>query len=219
MPLLECIEIQTQDSVCASVIWLHGLGASADDFVPIINELQLPPDAAIRFVFPNAPSIPVTVNAGYIMPAWYDILELTEERVINEEHLIASVAAVQALIEQEEKRGISSDKILLAGFSQGGAIAYHAALTYSNTLAGLLGLSTYFPLVKNLSQHMSNAKLPIMVAHGSNDPMVFERQGKKAAQHLKALGHTVDYHSYPMEHEVCAAEIIDISRFIQDRLL
>lgn len=218
MSALNCIEIETHETISASVIWLHGLGADGNDFVPIVDELKLPEHSGIRFIFPNAPQIPITINAGYIMPAWYDILELTEERVINQEHLARSVEEIQKLIDREIERGVPSNKIVLIGFSQGGAVAYHAALSYPKPLAALSGLSTYFPQTDTFEANPANKNLPILICHGTNDPMVVERQGKKAANTLKELGHDVDYLSYPMEHEVCLQEIADISKFLQTHL-
>jgi phospholipase/carboxylesterase len=218
MDLLDCIELQTKETVSASVIWLHGLGADGSDFVPVVDELKLAENAGIRFIFPNAPRIPVTVNAGYIMPAWYDILELTEERVINQEDLENSVSAIQKLIDREVERGVASDQIILIGFSQGGAVAYHAALNYPKPLAALAGLSTYLPNAEEFNQHPANQHLPVLICHGIHDPMVVERQGKKAALKLKELGHSVQYFEYSMEHEVCLDEIRDISQFLQSHL-
>ena len=218
MTYLSCIERQTSESVTASVIWLHGLGANGNDFVPIIEELNLPKDLGIRFIFPNAPEIPVTVNAGYVMPAWYDILELTEERVINQAQLHESVINTQKLIDREIERGVPSNKIIVMGFSQGGAVAYHAALSYHKALAALAGLSTYYPTCDALSTNPANEHLPILICHGTHDPMVVERQGKKALTRLQDLGHEVQYHNYPMEHEVCIQEIRDIAVFLQTYL-
>lgn len=215
MSSTDCIELQTNDHVSASVIWLHGLGADGSDFVPVVKELNLPVDLGIRFIFPNAPQIPVTVNGGYIMPAWYDILELTEERVIDHNHLLASIRNTQALIDREIERGIPSDRIVLAGFSQGGAVAYHAALDYAKPLAGLLALSTYLPKTDNVEFHQSNKDIPILICHGIQDPMVVERQGKRAASTLEAHGYQFEYKSYHMEHELCIEEVRDISLFLQ----
>ena len=226
MSFLPCIEIEP---VCpettkvqpanASVIWLHGLGASGHDFEMLPNELKLPKDAAIRFIFPHAPQIPVTVNAGYVMPAWYDILEMTEIRKINEAQLLASVDEIHKLIRRELDRGVASERILIAGFSQGGAVAYHAALTFPEKLAGLIGLSTYFATSKSIEINPVNQSIPIQIFHGSNDPMVKEAQGKKACDDLKSMGFQVGYKSYPMEHELCFEEIADISSVIQQHLL
>lgn len=226
MSLLEFIEIEPycheQKHVLtanASVIWLHGLGASGHDFEMLPQQLNLPKALNTRFIFPHAPHIPVTVNAGYVMPAWYDILEMTEIRKINELQLINSVNEVHKLIQRELDRGIRSDKIIIAGFSQGGAVAYHAALTFPHKLAAIFGLSTYFATSHNIKTHSENQAIPIHIYHGSNDPMVVEAQGKRAFTDLVDMGYQVDYKSYPMEHELCFAEIADISHAIQQHLL
>jgi len=226
MSLLPCIEIEPtcydtkqNKTANAAIIWLHGLGASGHDFQNLPNELHLPKDAAIRFIFPHAPQIPVTVNAGYIMPAWYDILEMTEVRKINEAQLFASADEVHKLIRRELDRGIASERIMLAGFSQGGAVAYHAALTFDKELAGLMGLSTYFASANIIKPHAINRSIPIHVFHGTHDPMVLEKQGKKAVEALSAMGYNPIYKNYRMEHELCLKEIVDISSFIQQHLL
>ena len=226
MSLLPCIEIEptcseTKQSKTANaaIIWLHGLGASGHDFQNLPNELNLPKDAAIRFIFPHAPQIPVTVNAGYIMPAWYDILEMTEVRKINEAQLLVSSNEIHKLIQRELDRGIVSERIMLAGFSQGGAVAYHAALTFDKKLAGLMGLSTYFASANSIKPHAINQSIPIHVFHGTHDPMVLEKQGKKAVETLTAMGYKLTYKNYRMEHELCLEEIADISYFIQQHLL
>ena len=195
----------------AAVIWLHGLGASGDDFVPIVPELRLPPAAGIRFVFPHAPAIPVTVNGGYVMPAWYDILDMNIERQLDRAQLLASARQVQDLVDREISRGIPSERIVLAGFSQGGAVAYQAALTYPKPLAGLLALSTYFATADAMVPHAANRQLPIHIFHGSGDPVVPEILGRRAVDALTALGYRPDYSCYPMAHEVCAEEIADIA--------
>jgi len=219
MPRLSLIEIEPTLPANASVIWLHGLGASGHDFEPIVQELKLPEDAAIRFIFPHAPEIPVTINAGYIMPAWYDILELTAERKINEAHLHSSVEEVKKLVQKELDRGIKHERIILAGFSQGGAVAYHAALTYPKKLGGLLGLSTYFPIADSIVREPENQDIPILICHGSNDPMVLKEQGERTNNKLIEFGYQTDFKLYPMEHEICIQEISDISTFIQKLLL
>jgi len=226
MALLPCIEIEPtcsetkqRKTANAAIIWLHGLGASGHDFQNLPNELNLPKDAAIRFIFPHAPQIPVTVNAGYIMPAWYDILEMTEVRKINEAQLLTSASEIHKLIQREQDRGIASERIMLAGVSQGGAVAYHAALTFDKKLAGLMGLSTYFASANSIKPHAINQSIPIHVFHGTHDPMVLEKQGKKAVESLTAMGYKPTYKSYRMEHELCLEEIADISRFIQQHLL
>jgi len=202
-----------------AVIWLHGLGASGHDFEPIVPELRLPKELAIRFIFPHAPNIPVTINGGLVMPAWYDILNLNPQRNINEEQFQTSTAEATALINREIKRGIASKHIVLAGFSQGGAIAYHTALAYPAPLAGLLCLSTYFPAHPELTPHDANQETPIFVSHGQMDPMVPETMGKEAFHTLQNMGYKVRYQSYPMAHEVCAQQISDISIWLQELLL
>lgn len=215
---LPCIEIEPKETADAAVIWLHGLGADGHDFEPIVPELHLPEGINVRFVFPNAPSIPVTVNGGMVMPAWYDILAMGSERSLNEEQLLASAKAVQALIDREIERGIDSRRIVLAGFSQGGAVNYQAALTYPKPLAGLLALSTYFPTAESIELAEANCSLPIQVFHGSYDPMVPEALAQTSIEKLQALGFQPGYKSYPMQHAVCAEEIRDISQFLQGLL-
>jgi phospholipase/carboxylesterase len=212
---LPCLELETADKITASVIWLHGLGASGHDFEPIVPELGLPVGLGIRFVFPHAPSIPVTVNGGYIMPAWYDILEMNIERKVDSTQLLASAQWVRALIEREISRGIPSERIVLAGFSQGGAVAYQAALSCDRPLAGLLALSTYIATADSLRPHEANRDLPIHICHGTVDPVVPEVLGRKARDTLSAMGYQPEYSSYAMAHEVCVEEIADISVCLQ----
>lgn len=218
MSHLSCIEIEPRRTAEAAVIWLHGLGASGHDFEPIVPELRLPDSLAVRFVFPHAPEIPVTINGGMVMPAWYDILGIGSERSLNMEQLMASARAVQGLIDREIDRGVDSRRIVLAGFSQGGAVNYQAGLSYSKPLAGMLALSTYFPTADSIELSPANRSLPIAVYHGSQDPMVPEVLAKSGVEKLKALGYRPDYKTYPMQHEVCLEEIRDISRFLQSVL-
>ncbi len=217
MNYLPCIEVSSGTAVDtnASIIWLHGLGASGHDFQPVVPELHLPDDMAVRFIFPHAPNIPVTINGGMSMPAWYDILALDIEREINQQQFQASVGACTALIEREIERGVPSERIVLAGFSQGGAIVYEAALSYDKPLAGLMTLSTYFDTHKSVQVHPANKNIPIHIFHGSYDPMVPETMGKQALSALKDLGFTPEYRAYPMEHEVCLEQINDISAWLQ----
>jgi len=214
--LLRCVEIEPSAQATASVIWLHGLGASGHDFEPIVPELQLPADLAVRFIFPHAPQIPVTVNGGMVMPAWYDILAMNIDRKVDEAGVLASADAVDALIEQEIARGIPSERIIIAGFSQGGAVAYQAALRHPQPLAGLLTLSTYMAMPVTPSN--ANASLPVMICHGSMDPMVPEQLGQRAAATLTELGYSPQYKSYPMEHMVCLEQIRDIGQWLTERL-
>jgi phospholipase/carboxylesterase len=214
--LLRCVEIEPTAQATASVIWLHGLGASGHDFEPIVPELQLPAELPVRFIFPHAPQIPVTVNGGMVMPAWYDILAMDIDRKVDEAGVLASADAVDALIEREIARGIPSERIIIAGFSQGGAVAYQAALRHPQPLAGLLTLSTYMAMPVTPSS--ANASLPVMICHGSMDPMVPEQLGQRAAATLTELGYTPQYKSYPMEHMVCLEQIRDIGKWLTERL-
>jgi phospholipase/carboxylesterase len=221
MEYLPCVEIVTQPHlpVTASVIWLHGLGADGNDFVPLIPELKLPAELSVRFVFPHAPKIPVTINGGYVMPAWYDILEMNLDRKVDEKQLFASAESVQRLIERELERGVSSENIILIGFSQGGAVAYHAGLTSTKPLAGLVILSSYFATHASTSIQPANKSVPILIQHGSADPVVNEVLGQRAYRFLQDSGCNVQFESYPMEHTVCFPQIAVISSWIQDRLV
>ncbi len=219
MSYLPCVEIEPQSTADAAIIWLHGLGADGHDFEPIVPELGLPAAAAIRFIFPHAPSIPVTINGGYVMPAWYDIIEASIERKVDIPQLMASAQAIVELIDRERERGIESSRILVAGFSQGGAVAIQAALTYSQPLAGLLGLSTYFATKDCIEPHSGNSRLPIRLYHGDHDPMVPERIGREGYDALSARGYDVEYKTYPMEHSVCMEEIQEIGYWIKRWLL
>ncbi len=215
---LPAIEIEPAQAASATVIWLHGLGADGHDFAPIVPQLQLPVHLAIRFIFPHAPSIPVTINNGWVMPAWYDILEMGSERKVNQEQLRSSADAVKQLIDREIERGIDSRRIVLAGFSQGGAVTYEAALTYPKPLAGLLALSTYFATADSIQPHPANRQLAIQLYHGSLDPVVPESLGRNSLKALATLGYQADYLSYPMEHNVSPAQITHIGQWISRRL-
>ncbi|MGK2914144.1 MAG: alpha/beta hydrolase [Porticoccaceae bacterium] len=219
MNLLPCIEIEPKAAQPAdtAIIWLHGLGADGHDFAPIVPELKLPVSLAVRFVFPHAPTIPVTINGGMRMPAWYDILALDIDRQIDNSQLLASAAAVAALIEREVSRGVDTRRIVLAGFSQGGAVALQTALSYPKPLAGLLAMSTYFATQKTVVPHVANKTLPILVLHGDADPMVPAVMGERTVAALRQLGYAPAYKSYPMAHAVCAQEIADISAWLQQR--
>lgn len=220
MSLLPAVELDGPPgtNAKASIIWLHGLGSDGHDFAGIIPELRLPDTLAVRFVFPHAPSIPVTINNGMVMPAWYDILEMDVGRKVDTVQLIRSAGAVQALIEREIDRGIDSRYIILAGFSQGGAVILQAALSCPHPLAGALLLSSYFPTSDTVVPHEANRGLPILVCHGTRDPVVDESLGKKAEADLRLLGYPTQYRSYPMEHSVCIEQIHDISIWLQERL-
>lgn len=215
---LPCEIVDTQKNVDAAVIWLHGLGADGHDFVPIIPELNLPDSMAIRFIFPHAPSIPITINGGMVMPGWYDILALGLEREISTDQIMASAVAIVALIEREITRGIKSDRIVLAGFSQGGAVCYQAALSYNKPLAGLMAMSTYFATHKTMIPSIENQSIPIHLFHGMHDSMVPESMGKHALHALNTLAYNPIYKAYPMAHEICLEEIHDIAVWLQQIL-
>ncbi len=219
MDYLLCVEVEPQRPADAAVIWLHGLGADGHDFEHIVPELRLPDSAAVRFIFPHAPSMPVTINNGMVMPAWYDILDMSIEKKVDEEQLLASSTKITALIDREIERGIDSSRIVIAGFSQGGAVCYQVALTYTEPLAGLMAMSTYFATSKSIVPSQENRTLPIQIYHGTMDPVVPEPLGQIAYRALKEKGYSVGYQTYPMQHGVCAEEVMDISRWLQKVLL
>lgn len=203
-------------AVNASVIWLHGLGADGYDFVPIVSELRLPAPLAIRFIFPHAPVRPVTVNNGMAMRAWYDIKEFSAKGREDDAGTRESARMVEALIAQEQKQGIAPNRTVIAGFSQGGAVALHVALRHSARLAGLLALSTYLPLRESLATEGSaaNRDLPILMCHGVQDPVLPLALGEASRDALEAAGYGVEWKTYPMPHAVCPEEIADISTWL-----
>ncbi|MBX9961472.1 MAG: dienelactone hydrolase family protein [Burkholderiales bacterium] len=217
--MLNALEIATGPEPTAAVIWLHGLGADGNDFAPIVPELDLPP-APIRFVFPHAPAMPVTINGGYVMPAWYDILGTDINRREDEAGVRASQKAVEELIAREAERGIAPSRIVLAGFSQGGAIAFQTALRRSQPLAGVMALSTYVPLAATLAAERSAASngVPIFMAHGTYDPIIPLATAQRSRDLLQGLGYAVEWHEYPMEHSVCPEEIAAIGAFLKKTL-
>lgn len=214
------IEIETTEKPTATVIWLHGLGADGNDFVPIVPQLNLPNDLGIRFIFPNAPHQPVSCNGGYVMRSWYDIYSLDDFEREDKIGLTQSQQTLETLIQKEISRGISSSRIILMGFSQGGAVVLHTGLRCSQQLAGIGALSTYLPLHKDVAKekHQPNTDIPIFMAHGLHDPVVQYEHGQNSSKFLQLLGYSVDWFSYPMEHNVCMEEISDISRWIQQLL-
>ncbi len=218
--LLPTVELQTGSSPSVTIIWLHGLGADGHDFEPVVPQLGLPDDLDIRFVFPHAPSIPVSVNGGYIMPAWYDIKHTDIGYEQDAHGVIESARMVQMLIDREEMHGIPSSRIILAGFSQGGAMAMHVGLRQGEALAGIIALSCYLPLAETVEKEMrpETLKTPIFMAHGVNDPVVPYTLGENAHNTLQSLGYSVAWHSYPMEHSVCHEEIIRIGHWITSLL-
>lgn len=201
-----------------AVIWLHGLGADGRDFEPVVPALNLSPEVGVRFVFPHAPRRPVTVNGGMVMRAWYDIESLDIASKVDAEGVGASVEMVHALIAREKERGIASQQIILAGFSQGGAIALHTALLYPERLAGVIALSTYLPLPAALTdrRRAANLNVPIFMGHGTYDPVVPLALGDASHQQLQTLGYQVDWRTYPMEHSVNMDEIHDIGVWLRN---
>jgi len=214
-PLLETIEAQTGANPSASVIWMHGLGADGHDFEPVVPELRLPSSLPVRFIFPHAPVRRVTLNNGMAMRAWYDILELGGVRE-DGEGLRDSQSSIEALIAKEVSRGIPAERIVLAGFSQGGAITFQAGLRHPQRLAGLMALSTYLPLAGTVEaeRHAANLDVPIFMAHGSSDPMIAIGRAQQSRKMLEALGYEIEWHEYPMPHSVCPREIVDISAWL-----
>lgn len=216
---LEAIEVETGAKPAASVIWMHGLGADGNDFVPIVHELDLSGAPDIRFVFPHAPMQPVSINNGYVMRAWYDVRwgDLEGRTKHADEHGVrASQAAIVQLIEREISRGSAAANIVLAGFSQGGAVALQTGLRYPQKLAGVMALSTYLPLAESFAQEASaeNRKIPIFMAHGLDDGVIQHAVGTQSRDVLEQNGYDVEWHEYPMQHSVCLDEIRDIGLWL-----
>jgi phospholipase/carboxylesterase len=216
----DAVEIETGANPTGAVIWLHGLGADGHDFEPIVPELVRPGERALRFVFPHAPIRPVTLNGGFAMRAWYDIVSLERRGPEDEAGIRASQATVEALIRRENARGIATSRIVLAGFSQGGSVALFAGTRYAEKLAGIMGLSCYLLLAGRLAAERSSANqaTPIFLAHGLEDPIVAPLLGEQARTALVAAGYAVEWHSYPMPHSVCPQEVADIAQWLR-RLL
>jgi phospholipase/carboxylesterase len=217
---LEVIEAETAPNPTASIIILHGLGADGNDFVPVAQELDLTSVGAVRFVFPHGPTRPVTLNGGYVMRAWYDIFgaELGTNGLKREDEtgLRDSQALVEGLIAHERARGVASNRIVLAGFSQGCAMTFMAGLRHGERLAGLLGMSGYLPLADKTAAERSaaNADVPIFQAHGSADPVIPIDRATQSRDALVAMGYPVEWHAYPMPHSVCPQEIVDMNRWL-----
>jgi phospholipase/carboxylesterase len=214
------VVLEPTSNATASVIWLHGLGADGNDFVPIVPELELPASLAIRFVFPHAPIRPVTINNGMRMRAWYDILALSGTARQDEAGIRDSAAMLNERIARERERGIAARRIVIAGFSQGGAIALHAALRYPERLGGVMALSTYLPLHERLAQEATaaNRDLPILMCHGTADPMLPVQMGEQSRDRLVAADYPVEWKAYPMQHQVSLAEIADIAAWLGRQL-
>lgn len=207
----ETVEVTTGENPVGSIVWLHGLGADGHDFEPIVPQIQLPEGAALRFVFPHAPVRPVTINGGKSMRAWYDIRSLDTQGRADVAGVQESSAMLEGLIAREIERGIDAGKIVLAGFSQGGAIAIHTALQTEHKVGGLMALSTYMAIPDAADNAPCRKDLPIFMAHGSYDPVLPMHLGRASADKLLESGYSVEWHEYPMEHAVCPQEIADIS--------
>jgi phospholipase/carboxylesterase len=216
----DTVEVETRPEPDGSIIWLHGLGADGHDFEPIVPELRLPESAGLRFVFPHAPVRPVTLNGGMAMRAWYDIYSLDRSGPQDEAGIEQSARMLESLIERERDRGIRPERIVLAGFSQGGAIAMHTALRCRHRLAGLMGLSTWLPGIATADiggtpgSEKRPKDLPVFLAHGLADPVLPIDFGRDARRRIEALGYSVEWHEYPMAHSVCGEEIADIRRWL-----
>lgn len=218
---VETIEIETRASPSHSIIWLHGLGADGNDFVPVVEQLKLP-NLGIRFIFPHAPMMPVTINGGFVMRAWYDIIDAGLARTMEDERgLRASQTRINGLLEREADRGVPPSRIVIAGFSQGGAIALQTGLRYPRKLAGIMVLSGYLPLASTLSKERSaaNHTTPIFMAHGIHDDIVPESLGAASRDALVQASYKVEWHRYPMMHSVCDQELVDVSAWLSRILL
>jgi len=218
---LETVVLEPRGHHDATVIWLHGLGADGHDFEPVVPELGLPDGHGIRFIFPHARLRPITINSGQSMRGWYDITELSKNRVEDKAGIEESSALIAALLGAEESAGIQTGRLLLAGFSQGGAVALHCGLRYSKPLAGIIALSTYLVLAGNLPAEAAaeNRNIDIFWGHGTADPLIVLEQGEHSRDTLLENGYKVDWNSYPMAHSVSAAEIADIGEFIRRKLI
>jgi phospholipase/carboxylesterase len=217
---LTCVELEPRKRATHAIVWLHGLGADGNDFVPIVPHLGLEDGPAVRFVFPHAPKIPVAINMGMVMPAWYDVRGPDLRQGQDEAGIRRSADQVRALVEREIERGVPSRNVVLAGFSQGGAMAVYTALRFEKPLAGVIALSTYLVLPETLDAEMSSANrgLAVFQAHGTLDPMVQFRRGEELRQRLLAIGCDVTWRTYPMQHEVCMEEIAEIGEWLGGRL-
>ncbi len=209
--------VKTSEQTEFTVIWMHGLGADGNDFVPVIPELKLPASLKVKFVFPHAPIRPVTLNNGMEMRAWYDLLSLDRSKTAKEDDILTTVTWINQMIDKEIESGTPSDKILLAGFSQGGVIALHTGLRYPKKLAGIMALSTYIPFTENTLAQASEAQqgIAIFAAHGVHDPVIPFASYQDYVPALKGQGYNVEAHDYPMEHSLCLEEINDISAWLQ----
>ena len=211
---LETIEFETAPDPRASIIWMHGLGADGNDFAPLADEIELP--MGVRYIFPHAPTMPVSINGGYVMRAWYDISDVAIRRE-DEAGVRASQRSVETLLAREKARGVPANRIVLAGFSQGGAIALHTGLRHAERLAGIMALSTYVPLADKLAAEANPANLtvPVFMAHGTHDPMISVTRAKESRDLLLQQGYAPEWKEYRMEHSVCPQEIGDIAAWLR----
>lgn len=214
---LPAIEYETAAQPTHTILWMHGLGADGNDFAPIIQQLELPTETAIRFIFPHAPEQAVSINGGLVMRAWYDIRNLNLNHQEDETGIHRSQRAITAMIERENQRGIPASRIVLAGFSQGGAMALQVGLRHPDKLAGIMALSGYLPLTHTLAReaHPANSSTSIFMAHGSHDPIVPINLAKASRQQLMESQYQVEWHEYAMAHSVCAEELVDISKWLR----
>ena len=219
MKMIQHIELNTGATPKGTIIWMHGLGADCWDFVSIVKELGLPEDLPLRFIFPQAPSRPITINNGQVMPGWYDISMAELQRKPDEAGVRQSQAFIEQLIAREVERGIASDKIILAGFSQGGAIALQTGLRYRDALGGIMALSTYLTLEDSFAAEatIANANIPILMAHGTQDPLIPLSLAMSSRAKMEARGYKIEWREYPMPHSVCMEEVEDIGVWIQAR--
>ena len=213
----DLVEVETGPNPTGTVIWMHGLGADGHDFEPIVPELVSPGERALRFVFPHAPQRPVTLNGGYSMRAWYDIISIDRHAAQDEVGIRASHVIIETLIRRENERGIASSRIVLAGFSQGGAMALYSGTRYPEKLAGIMGLSCYMLLGSRFAAERApaNQTTPIFLAHGTQDPVVSPLLGEETRRKLEAEGYSVQWHAYPMPHSVSAQEVTDIAAWLR----
>ncbi len=218
--LLDCVQTETAANPRFSVIWLHGLGADGNDFGPIVPELVAKDWPSIRFIFPHAPKRPITINGGMTMRAWYDITGMEIAQKQDEAGIRASTVHLDALIARENARGVPTSRIFLAGFSQGAAMVLSGGLRHAESMAGIIALSGYLPLDKHLAAERSpaNSAVPLFIGHGSMDPVVPQVLGILCRDFLRKLGYTIEWHSYPMAHQVCAEEINDLRNWIGERI-
>ena len=215
-PRLETVELEPRAPADAAVLWMHGLGADGHDFESLVPELRLPAALPVRFVFPHAQVRPVTINGGQRMRAWYDVVGFDERAPQDAAGIRASAESLGALVKRERERGIAAERIVVAGFSQGGAMALQLGLRWPERLAGVMALSTWLPLADTLEgeAHPANAAVPVLMAHGSFDPVVPQAAGEASRDTLRALGYDVDWRSYPMPHSLCAQEVADIREWL-----